>query len=90
MNANEKMIEFLSMRFFHLLLKNSVTNKVDAYYTDDAWSMDFLHPIGYVPNNICECFYILVVIDYLSKIGWTVPIQNKTTQTVKKNYLEKP
>ena len=73
MKLNEEMFKFLSVRNFYILPKNSVGKKFDAYYTDDVWSMDLLHPIDYASNKSYWYLYILIVTDNFWKFGCTVP-----------------
>ena len=62
------------------------TNKTDAYYIDDTWSLDILDIKDYGPGNNRNYRYVLVIIDNFSKFGWTVPLKNKNVQTIKDSF----
>ena len=62
---------------------NYNTNKTDVYHNDDKWSSDVLDLKDYGPENNRGSRYALVIIDYFSKFGWTVPLKNKNAQTIK-------
>ena len=62
------------------------TNKTDVYYIDDIWSLDILDLKDYGPENNRGYRYVLVLIDNLSKFGWTVPLKNKNAQTIKDSF----
>ena len=66
--------------------KNYITNKTNVYYIDDIWSLDILDPKDYGPENNRGYRYVLVVIDNLSKFGWTIPLKNKNSQTIKNSF----
>ena len=66
--------------------KNYITNKTDVYYIDDIWSLDILDLKDYGPENNRGYRYVLVIIDNFSKYGWTVPLKNKNTQTIKNSF----
>ena len=66
--------------------KNYITNKTDVYYIDDIWSLDILDLKDYGPENNRRYRYILVIIDNFSKYGWTVPLKNKNSLTVKNSF----
>ena len=40
----------------------------------------------YGPENNRGSRYVLVIIDYFSKFGWTVPLKNKNDQTIKDSF----
>ena len=61
-------------------------NKIEVYHIDDIWSSDMLDPKEYVPENNRGYRYVLVIIDYFSKCGWTVPLKNKNAQTIKDSF----
>ena len=62
------------------------TNKTDVYYIDDIWSLDKLDLKDYGPENNRGYRYVLVVIDNFSKFGWTLPLKNKNSQTIKDSF----
>ena len=66
--------------------KNYITNKTDVYYIDDIWSLDILDLKDYGPKNNRGYRYVLVIIDNFSKYGWTVPLKNKNSQTIKDSF----
>ena len=68
------------------LNKNYATNKTDVYHIDDIWSLDILDLIVYGPENNRGYRYVLVMIDNISKFGWTVPLKNKNAQTIKDSF----
>ena len=62
------------------------TNKTDVYYIDEIWSLDILDLKDYGPENNKGYRYVLVVIDIFSKFGWTIPLKNKSAQTIKDSF----
>ena len=62
------------------------TNKTKVYYIDDTWSLDILDFKDYGPKNNRGYRYVLVIIDNFSKYGWTIPLKNKTGQTIKDSF----
>ena len=66
--------------------RNDITNKTDVYYIDDIWSLDILDLKDYGIENNKGYRYVLVIIDNFSKYGWTVPLKNKNTQTIKNSF----
>ena len=66
--------------------KNYATNKTDVYHIDDIWSLDILDLKDYGPENNRNHRYVLVVIDNFSKYGWTVPLKNKNSLTIKDSF----
>ena len=66
--------------------KNYLTNKTDVYHIDDIWSFDILDLKDYGPENNRGYRYVLVTIDIFSKFGWTVPLKNKSAQTIKDSF----
>ena len=66
--------------------KNYITNKTDVYHIDDIWSLDILDLKDYGPENNRGYRYVLVVIDNFSKFGWTIPLKNKISQTIKDSF----
>ena len=67
--------------------KYYATNKTNAYYIDDIWSLDTLDLKDYGPKNNTGYRYVLVIIDNFSKYGWTVPLKNKNAQTIRDSVL---
>ena len=63
--------------------KNYATNKTDVYHIDDIWSLGILDLKDYGPENNRGYRYVLVTIDNFSKFGWTIPLKNKNSQTMK-------
>ena len=66
--------------------RNYATNKTDAYFIDDIWSLDILDLKDYGPENNRGYRYVLVVIDNFSKFGWTIPLKNKNAETIKDSF----
>ena len=66
--------------------KNYITNKTDVYHIDDIWSLDILDLKDYGPENNRRYRYVLVIIDNLSKFGWSIPLKNKNAQTIKDSF----
>ena len=66
--------------------KNYATNKTNAYYIDNIWSLEILELKDYRPENNRGYRYVLVVIDNFSKFGWTLPLKNKSAQTIKDSF----
>ena len=66
--------------------KYYATNKTNVYHIDDVWSLDILDLKDYGPGNNKNYRYVLVVIDNFSKFGWTIPLKNKTGQTIKDSF----
>ena len=55
---------------------------------DDTWSSDLLDMKDYGPKNNRSYRYILVVIDKYSKFGWTIPLNNKFSQSITDAFSE--
>ena len=68
--------------------KNYPTNKTLIKSIDDTWSSDLLDMNDYGPKNNKGYRYILVVIDNFSKFGWTIPLKNKFSQSIKDAFSE--
>ena len=66
--------------------KYYVTNRTDVYHIDDTWSLDILDIKDYGPKNNRGYRYVLVTIDNFSKYGWTIPLKNKNSQTIKDSF----
>ena len=62
--------------------------KNDAFYIEKCWSIALSDLNDYDPKNNKGYRYILVVKDKFSKFGWTVPLNNKSAQTKKKDSFE--
>ena len=63
--------------------KNYITNRTDVYHVDDIWSLDILDLKDYGSENNRGYRYVLVRMDKFSKFGWTLPLKNKSAQTIK-------
>ena len=63
-----------------------LTNKTDVHHIDHIWSLDVLDLKNYGPKNKRGYKYVFVVIDKFSKCGWTVPLKNKNSQTIKDSF----
>ena len=68
--------------------KNYSTNKTHVYHYEDICSLDILDLKDYGAENNKNYRYVLVVIDNFSKYGWTTPLKNKNSETIK-NFFEK-
>ena len=66
--------------------KNYATNKTDVYHIDDIWSSDILDLKGYGPENNRRYRYVSVIKNNFSNFGWTVPLKNKNSQTIKDSF----
>ena len=66
--------------------KKYLTNKTDAYYFDEIWSLDILDLKDYGRENNKGHRHVLVIIDKFSKFGWTTPLRNKIAQTIKDSF----
>ena len=62
--------------------KNYEANKIMTKSIDDNWSSDLLDLNDYGPTNNSGYRFILVVIDNFSKIGGTIPLKNKCSQSI--------
>ena len=62
------------------------TNKTDVYHIDNTWFLVILDLKEYGPKNNRGYRYVLVVIDNFCKFGWTVPLKNKNSQTIKDSF----
>ena len=62
--------------------KNYETNRTMIKSIDDTWSSDLLDMNDYGHKNNRSYRYILVVIDNFSKFGWTIPLNNKYSQSI--------
>ena len=71
------------MKFVPKRQNHYSTNKTGVYYIDHIWSLDILDLKEYGPEKHGTFCFILVVIDKFSKLGWTLPLKNKTAQTIK-------
>ena len=79
--------KFINETFSKPRKRNYATNKTNNYHIDDRWSSDTLDLKDYGPENKRGYRYVLVIIDNFSKIGWTVPLKNKSAQ-IKTNSFE--
>ena len=64
-------------------MRNFPTNKTIIKSIDDIWSSDLLDMNDYGPRNNKGYRYILVFLDNFSKFGWTIPLKNKYSQSIK-------
>ena len=63
-----------------------ITDKTDVYHFDDNWSLDILDIKDNDPGNYKSYRYILVVIEKISKYGWTFPSKHKNGETIKDSF----
>ena len=83
----EKTIKtFINEIFSKSPKQNYPTNKTDVYQIVDIWSFDRLDLKDYGPENKRGCRYILKVIDYFSKLGWTHRLTTKNSQTTNDSF----
>ena len=68
--------------------KNYPGNKTIIKSIDDTWSSDLLDMNDYDPKNNKGYRYILVVIDNFIKFGWTIPLENKFSQSITDAFSE--
>ena len=66
--------------------KNYGTNKTVVYHFDNIWSLDILDKKDYGPENNKGYRCVLVIIDNFPKSGWTVPLKNENSQTIKDSF----
>ena len=62
------------------------TNITDIYDINNISSLDLLHLKDYGLANNRGYRHVLVVIAVLSKHGWTVPLKNKSAQTIPNSF----
>ena len=62
------------------------TKKINVYHIDDSWSLDILDLKVYDPENNRGHRYVLVIIDSISRYGWTIPLKNKNAQLIKVSF----
>ena len=77
-----KIDTFINEIFFKAPNKNYLTNKTFVKYIDETWSSDLIDMNDYGTENNRGYRYILTVIDNFSKFAWTVPLKNKSSQTI--------
>ena len=70
--------------------KNYVTIKTNVFHIDKIWCLDILDLIYYGPKINGGFRYVLVVFDNFNKFDWTVPLKNKTAQTLKDFFQKIP
>ena len=68
--------------------KNYPTKKTIIKSIDDTWSSDLLDMNDYGPENNKGYRYILVVIDNISKFGWTIPLKYKHAQSITDSFSQ--
>ena len=66
--------------------KNNPTNKVVYNSIDEIWSIDLADFSEYKASNNIGFRYIFIIIDNLSKYLWCVPLKNKYSQTITKEF----
>ena len=66
--------------------KKYLTNKTDVYHIDDVWSLDIVDHKDHSLENNRGYRYLLVIVDNFIKFGWTVPLKNKNSQTIKDSF----
>ena len=63
-----------------------ITNETDKYYFDDIWSSGIRDIKDYGPENNRGYRYVSVVINNFNEYGWTIPLTNKNSQTMKDSF----
>ena len=66
--------------------KNFATNKTDVYHFDDIWSSENSDLKEYKSEKNRGYRYVLAVIDNFSKLGWTDPLKNENSITIKDSF----
>ena len=66
--------------------KNYPRNKTGVYLIDDIWSLNLLDLKDYNPSKNRGFKHVLDVIDHFTKIGWTVHLKNRVSQTIKHSF----
>ena len=82
MSKKDLITTFIDEIYMNPPKKNYETNKTIVKHIDDTWSLDLLDMIDYGTKNNNGFRYILVVIDNFSKFGWTIPLKNKSAQSI--------
>ena len=66
--------------------KNYPTNKVVYNHIDEIWSIDLADFSDYKTSNNEGLRYIIVIIDNFSKYLWAIPLKNKYSQTITREF----
>ena len=77
---------FMNEIYSRPLKKIYAGNKTDVYHIVDIWSIDILDLRDYGSENNRNFRYVITAIDNFSKFIWTVPLKNKTAQTIKNSF----
>ena len=56
------------------------------YHIENIWSLDILDLKDYGPENFRRYTYIFIVIDNVSKFGWTDTLKIKNAQKIKTSF----
>ena len=67
--------------------KNYPTNKRVYNHIDEIWSIDLADFSGYKTSNNKGFRYIFVIIDNYCKYLWAIPLKNKKSQTITKEFM---
>ena len=64
--------------------------KTDVYLIDEFLFLNILDREDHGPEPNRGKRYVLFVIDKFSEYGWTIPLNNKNTQTIKDSFENLP
>ena len=67
-------------------MRNYLANKTVYNHFDEIWSMDLADMIDYKNSNIKRYRYIFVIFDNFFNYLWCVPLKNKNSQTITKEF----
>ena len=67
-------------------LRNYPTNKIVYNHFDEIWSIELAHLSGYKTSNNKGYRYIFFIIDIFSEYLWALPLKNKNSQTITKEF----
>ena len=62
--------------------KKYPSNKIMYFHIDEIWSIDLADMVDYKISNHKGFRYIFIIIDNLTKYFWTIPPENKYSQTI--------
>ena len=67
--------------------KNYPTNKIVYNHIDEIWSIDLADFSDYKTSDNKGFRYIFVIIDNYRKYLWAIPLKNKKSQTITKEFM---
>jgi hypothetical protein len=74
-------IKDISREVHKRVVKNFPRRKVIVFHVDDIWSLDLVDMRKFANENKGN-EYLLNIIDCFSRYAWSIPIKNKTAETV--------